>query len=64
MATCPHCQQYQAVGQGACQDCLAKFAAQRIVPADHEVRYMYGNKTVTKRAAELRPLQGHPGQVR
>jgi hypothetical protein len=55
--TCPSCPRYQAVGQGACPDCLAKFAARRIVPADHLVRYMYGAKTVTKRAADLRPLK-------
>jgi hypothetical protein len=54
---CPSCSQHQSVGQGACPDCLAKFAARRIVPADHEVRYMYGAKTVTKRAVDLRPLK-------
>ena len=57
MSTCPQCKQYQAVGQGACPDCLAKFAAKRIVPTDHEVRYLFGSKTVTKRAADLRPLK-------
>ncbi len=57
MPTCPSCSQYQAVGQGACPDCLAKFAAQRVVPANHVVRYLFGNKTVTKRAAGLRPLK-------
>ena len=54
---CPQCRQYQAVEQAACPDCLAKFAALRIVPTDHQVRYMYGSKTVTKRAADLGPLK-------
>lgn len=57
MATCPICQQYQAVGEGACPDCLAKFARRGIVPADHQVRYLSGSKAVSKRAAELRPLK-------
>jgi hypothetical protein len=55
--TCPSCPQYQSVGQGACPDCLAKFAAKRIVPADHVVRYMYGAKTISKRAADLKPCK-------
>lgn len=55
MSTCPQCRQYQSVEQAACPDCLAKFAALRIVPTDHQVRYMYGSKTVTKRAADLTP---------
>jgi hypothetical protein len=54
---CPSCAQYVAVGQGACPDCLAKFAALRIVPTDHIVRYVHGTKTVTKLAADLTPLK-------
>jgi hypothetical protein len=57
MSTCPRCRQYQAVEQDACPDCLAKFAARKIVPADHTVSYMFGLKTVTKRAADLTPLR-------